>query len=313
MTTVPEQTPLEQLQAMNEQAGKSRRRSARPRNPTKKVEKFYRAQLKSIVRAINKEVEETVVPVVKEEKTDYLQDADPQYTRDAWADRIIEAIRRVARRFTEGEFASTYERLANRTVSMAEAESTDAFLKSVNEAAGVDMSSMLDQEGIQDYVQAAQYQNAQLIKSVPQEYLTRVENAVLGGIRDGDAPTKITQRIRESTGVTRRQAERIARDQTAKLTSEITERRQRSAGISYYKVITAGDERVTGKPGGKYPNAKISCWGISRKDVGYGPGVYRWDEGASWGGQTGLHPGRHHVNCRCASQPVFEWELPDND
>ena len=306
-----EQTPLEQLTAMTEQVGKERRRSAKPRNPVQKVERFYRVQLESIVRAIRKEIEQDVVPAVKGEKESYLQDA--AYTADGWADRIIAAIRRVARRYTEGEMGAAYERLAKRTVSMAEAESTDAFLKSVNEAAGVDMSRMMDQEGINEYVEAAQYQNAQLIKSVSQDYLSRVESAVIGGIRDGDAPTTITSRIREATGVSRRQAQKIARDQTAKLTSEITERRQRSAGIRYYKSITAGDERVTGKPGGKYPNAKISCWGIANQDVGYGPGVYRWDVGAEWGGQKGLHAGRHHINCRCSAKPVFSWEVEGNN
>lgn len=313
------QTPLEQLTEMNERVGKTRRRSARPRkNLGKDVERFYRAQLRSLVRAISKEVEAEVVPIVKQEKTEYLADSDttsPQhwkslYIRDNWADRVIEALRGIAGRFTTGAFASQYERLAARTVSMAESESTSAFVKSVNQAVGVDMTPMMTSEGMADYIQAAAYQNSELIKSVPADYLKRVENAVIGGIRDGEAPTTISRRIRESTGVTKRQADRIARDQTAKLTSEITERRQTQAGIKYYKAVDAGDERVTGRPGGKYPKAKISCWGIARQDIGYGPGVYRWDQGASWGGQKGLHPGRHHPQCRCTASPIFEWELP---
>lgn len=305
-----QQTPLEQLTEMNERVGSTRKKSARPRDPTKKVERWYRNQLKSLVRAMAKAVEEEVIPVVKAEKADYqVKDAEPVYTRDAWADRIIAALSSVSEQWVRG-FGEQYERMARRTVSMAEAESTQAFVKSVNEAVGVDMSAMIEQEGLQDYVEAATRQNAQLIRSVAEEHFTGIENAILGGVRGGESPSRIAQRIREQTGVSRRNAERIARDQTAKLTSEITERRHTQSGIQYYKAVTANDSRVTGKPGGKYPNAKISCWGIANQDIGYGPGIYKWSEGATWNGQKGLHPGRHHVNCRCVAVPKFEHELP---
>ncbi len=287
--------PLEQLQEMNEQAGKTRRRSAStPRDPTKDVERFYRAQLKSLVRMIKKEIEEGVIPVVKEEKAEYQADSVPTY--DAWADRVIEAIRRISRRFVQGEFQEQYERLARRTVSMAEAETTDAFVKSVNKAVGVDIRPMLDEEGMREYVQAASWQNAQLIKSIPEEYLKRVETAVVGGIRGGDAPSKIARNIREATGITRRRAELIARDQTAKLTGEISERRQKQAGVKYFKWITSKDERV----GDDHRRA-------ARRDVGYGPGVYRWDNPPP----EGVPGNSTRPNCRCTAKPVFEWELPN--
>lgn len=312
MTT--EQTPLEQLTAANERFGKSRKRPAKPRqNVGKDVERYYRTQLRSLVRLIQREIESEVMPIVKSEKRDYQADSDATDatpTMDNWADRIIAALRRLADRFVSEQFTSQYDRLARSTVSRADAESTEAFVASVNQAVGVDMRPLLSSEDMAAYTEAAAYQNAQLIKSVPEEYLKRVETAVLGGVRDGDAPSTISRRIQEATGVTRRRADILARDQVSKLTSEIGERRQRQSGISYYRSVTAGDERVTGNPAGKYPNAKISCYGIARKDVGYGPGVYRWDKGASWGGETGLHPGRHHPLCRCTATPVFDFELP---
>lgn len=311
-----EQTPLEALTAMNERAGKSRRRQARVRDYRKRVQQYYNAQLQSLVRLMAREVRENIIPVIKQERDDYRSmDAapDPQYTRDTWSDLLLDAWRRTMERFFSESFQSQYERIAQRTVSMANAESTEAFVESVNKAVGVDIRPMMSESGMQDYINVANQQNVQLIRSVPEQYFGRIESIVLGGVRDGDAPTLITRRIQEATGVTQRQAKTIARDQTAKLTSEITERRQRQSGVKYYRSVDAGDERVTGRPGGKYPNAKISCWGIARKDIGYGPGVYRWDKGASWGGQTGLHPGRHHINCRCTATPVFEWELPGNE
>lgn len=304
-----EQTPLEALTEMNAQVGKRRKRPARPVDSGKKVERFYRQQLRSLVRAINREVKEEVLPIIREEKASYTPDS--AYTKDSWSDRIIEALNRLIERYTGGMFEQQYQRLAARTVSMAEAETTQAFLNSVNKAVGVDLAPVLGSEGMRDYIDVATRSNANLIKSVPREYLDRVENAVLGGIRGGQAPAQISRNIQEATGVTERRARLLARDQSAKLSGEIAERRQTQAGINYYRSSTAGDSRVTGKPGGKYPNAKISCWGIANRDIGYGKGVYRWDEGASWGGESGLHPGSHHIRCRCTATPVFDFELPE--
>lgn len=281
---------------MNQRVSQTRKRSAKPRDPAEDVERFYRAQLKSLVRRLAKEIEEEVIPVVKQEKAEYQADS-AVYTRDAWADNIINAIRAIASRFGPGgAFESQYERLAQRTVSMAESASTDAFLRSVNEAVGVDMSSMLDQEGMREYVQAASFQNAELIKSVPEEHLKRVETAVLGGVRGGDSPSRIARRIREATGVTRRRAELIARDQTSKLTSEITEKRQKQAGVKYFKWVTSKDARV----GDDHRRA-------AERDVGYGPGVYRWDRPPP----EGVPGNATRPACRCVAVPRFEWELPN--
>jgi SPP1 gp7 family putative phage head morphogenesis protein len=230
---------------------------------------------------------------------------------DGWIERVIAALALSMASFQEGVFASHAERLASSTVSMTESETTKAFLESVNRAVGVDMTHVIGNEGLSDYIEAAAHENAQLIKSIPQEYFTDIQSAVIGGIRNGDAPSKIIKTIRAKTEATYNRAKLIARDQTAKLTSEINEQRQTNAGIKYYRSVDSGDERVSGRPGGKYPNAKISCWAIARQDIGYGPGVYRWDTGASYGGQTGLHPGKHHIQCRCTASPVFEWEVED--
>ena len=294
-----QQTPLEQLTEMNERVGKTRKKSARPRDPTAKIERYYRAQLRSLVRAMAKRVKEDVLPVVQEEKEAYRQstgDSAPNYTADAWSDRVINAIQAVAGEFISGIFAQQYERIARQTVSMAESETTEAFVKSVNEAVGVDMGPILDNEGMQDYVQAATRQNVGLIKSLPEEYFTGIEYAVLGGIRGGDAPSTIANKIQKQTGIHERKARTIARDQTSKLTGEITERRQRQAGIKHFQWITSKDERV----GDDHRRA-------AKRDVGFGPGIYRWDKPP----KEGVPGNSTRPNCRCTARPVFEWELPE--
>ena len=104
-----EKKPLEQLVEANERVGKTRKKAAKPRDPTAKVERFYRAQLKSLVRRVNKVVEEEVLPVVKQEKAEYQ--ADSAYTRDNWAERVTAALRAVLNQFVGGAFEEQYERL----------------------------------------------------------------------------------------------------------------------------------------------------------------------------------------------------------
>lgn len=284
-----------------------RKKAARPVRLSDKPEVYYRNQLNSLIRAMNLAIECEVMPVVKREKPDYTGDAVPTF--DGWADRVIAALQAVGATFATEAFQQQARRIAVGTVSMADAESTQAFLKSVNSAVGVDLSNMIQSEGLTDYIEASISQNINLISSVRDQYLAQVQSAVLEGMRAGDAPTSIAKRIQEESGVSRRRAKLIARDQVAKLNSDITERRQEAAGVTHYRWVTSKDQRVSGAPSGKYPNAKIKCYEIARKDEGNGPGVYSWKRGASYAGQTNLHPGRAHVGCRCTSTPIFSWEL----
>lgn len=240
---------------------------------------------------------EALEPELKRLKPDYI--ADSVITLDGWTEQILSAIRRVSRRFTSSLFDAQIARVAASTVSRAEADNAEDFRDSVNKAVGVDFQLITRPQGMQDYLEASTAENVNLIKSIPTEYFQKVEAIVLGGMKDGLAPTAIAKQIQEQTGATARRAKLIARDQVSQLNSDLTRQRQAAAGIEFYKAVDAGDQRVSGAPGGKYPNAKISCYGIARQDIGYGPGIYKVSEGAPWGGMTGLHPGKHHVLCRC--------------
>jgi len=304
-------TPLEILTRTNSELLAKRKRPAKPIQPSDAVERYYRTQLRSLVRAMARAVAEEVMPVVRDEKAAYIGDADRSVVMDRWIDRVIEALQRASALFIGQAFEAQAARVARSTVSMAEAESTKAFLKSVNQAVGVDLSPVLSQQGMAEYIDASVLDNVALIRSVSEQYFERVQNIVLGGMRNGDHPTSIAKALQHQTGITDRRAKAIARDQVAKLNSQIVQRRQVQAGITHFRWVTANDERVTGRPGGRYANAKIKCYEIAKRDIGFGPGVYPWSRGASYAGETNLYPGRAHVACRCTASPVFEWQLPN--
>lgn len=296
--------PLEQLTEMTSRV--RRNRQAPIVDPTERIESEYASQLRELVRIMARAVKQEVLPVVKEEKQSYKSvDAYPGPitrmarmvgipTKDTWSDRILSAIRRVREQFEGEVFRQQSERLAQRTVRRADALTTESFVKSVNKAVGVDLGPILDAEEMQDYINVSAQQNAELIKSIPQEYFKRIEEAVIGGVRGGEAPTSITRKIQEATGVSRRRARFIARDQTSKLTGEINERRQRQAGVKYFRWRTAQDQRV----GDDHRRA-------ANRRTKFGKGIYRWDRPPP----EGIPGSSTRPNCRCYAVPVFEWEI----
>lgn len=294
-------TPLEQLQEATAERQSKRRRPAKPVKPPESAERFYRSQLRSLVRTMAESIERHVVPTLKRIK--------PEYTADSWSDDIESSLEAAWAPFAAAGMEVMYQRLAREFVSRVAQDTTERLVRSVNQAAGVNLGPIFEADDMRDFMRVSIEQNTSLISSVPEEYFKRVRTVVYQGVAGKTAPTTIASRIQEATGVSYRRARVIARDQVGSITSQVNERRQNQAGIRHYRAVDAGDERVTGRPGGKYPNARISCWGIARKDVGFGPGIYRWDKGASWGGETGLHPGRHHPQCRCTASPVFAWEV----
>lgn len=278
-------------------ARKRKPRAPDPVKPSEDAERFYRGQLKALVRLMSQQLYAVLGPELARLKPQYT--ADSVATLDGWTDDILAVIRRVSSTFTTNLFDQQARRVAAGTISRAEADNAEDFRKSVNRAVGVDFELITKPKGMVDYLEASTAENVNLIKSIPAEYFQRVETIVLGGMKSGLAPTAIAKQIQAQTGVSARRAKLIARDQVSQLNSDLTRQRQTAAGIEFYRVETANDQRVSGDPGGKYPNAKISCYGIAKQDIGYGPGVYKVSEGATWRGFTGLHPGKHHPLCRC--------------
>ena len=84
-----------------------------------------------------------------------------------------------------------------------------------------------------DVMRATIAENVALIKSVPQQYLLQVEGDVMRAVQVGGDLAPLAQRLEHNYGVTRRRAQFIARDQSAKVTSAVTRVRQQELGIQY--------------------------------------------------------------------------------
>lgn len=131
-------------------------------------------------------------------------------------------------------------------------------------------------------------ENVELIRSIPEDTLDKMKEIVYEGFSKGKTTTRMVRDIRNAYKVSRRRAQLIARDQTAKLNGRIQQAQQQDAGITEYIWCTTGDERV--RAGHRKLNGK----------------KIRWDDPPVVDERTGrkCHPGQDY-QCRCIGRPVF--------
>jgi len=157
-----------------------------------------------------------------------------------------------------------------------------------------------DSQVLQDYLDASVYDNTQLIKSIPSQYLTRVQTIVTTNTRAGLRPSAITKVIQDEFGVTERRAKMIARDQTSKLTGDLMEKRQREAGFPYFEWNDSDDSRV-----------RARHEQLANRVTAYGRGIYRWDNLPLSDEGKPIKPGSDY-QCRCIAIPISQREVDEN-
>lgn len=242
----------------------------------------YNRKLQQIVKLVQADIDVELVPAIKQ--------SVPEYVADAWSDVIAAALQRLVTRWTSPFARQQAREIAGSFV-------TDASTRALRKTVGIDLYGGNDQ--LIDYLKAAADQNAALITSIPAQYLEQVSNIVTGNMRAGMRPSYIEEALVKQFGVTQRRAKLIARDQTSKIQGEITRIRQVNSGITYFRWLTAHDERV-----------RPSHVAVGKRDVGYGPGVFKWSDLPVVDGVP-TFPGQP-INCRCVAVPVTAAQVERN-
>lgn len=139
-----------------------------------------------------------------------------------------------------------------------------------------------------DILHAVTNENVSLIKSIPSEYLQKVEGSVMRSIQKGHDIGGLADELQKHYGVTKKRARFIARDQTTKTVSAMNRARQVELGIetAVWKHSHAGKQpRPThlANDGNEY----------NVKEGWYDPAVGEY-----------IFPGEL-PNCRCTSRSVI--------
>ena len=198
-------------------------------------------------------------------------------------------------RIAQNEFDNASDALANSFVDDTTTEHKERYDNMVKAALGVEFASIIDGNDMVEALNKAVAENVGLIESVPQEQHTKVQKAIRDHF-NGDLQTTLPKRLQQIGGITDRRAKFIARDQIASLTGDITEIRNKEAGMGRYVWRNQQDRRVVGNPSGLYPKGNrrhMDHWHREGKE-------FSWDKPPRDG-----HPGKA-INCRCFSTPIID-------
>lgn len=147
---------------------------------------------------------------------------------DAPADELNRTVKRLARRW-QRRFNDGADDLARFFSKSARARS-DAQLKAILRDAGFSVQ-FKPTAVMRDVMKATVAENVQLIRSIPQQYLTGVQGDVMRSVATGRDLAQLTEDLQEKYGVTKNRAAFIAIDQNNKATSAMTKVRQTELGI----------------------------------------------------------------------------------
>lgn len=146
------------------------------------------------------------------------------------------------------------------------------------------------------------------ISGSAKDFYADIRSTVLTAVRNNVTYEDLVDILmRKEMGFDLKRAEFLARDLTGKLNGTITQKLHQSLGIDTYFWQTAADERVRGRPGGRYPDALPSHWAMDSLVCSWSdPSIVSFDYGRHWVPRLAnmpiYHPGMDW-RCRCLGTP----------
>ena len=245
----------------------------RPIEPPATIERELQAITRRIVAAWSRELREAILPAYSA-ALDRMQ-------RDEATDPVEAAIEGAESEL--GRLEAELIALLGVWVLRVETWHRRRFAALVKGGARLDVSAFLSRFDLEDEIAAVLERNAGLMKGLSDNTRKEISQIVYQGILDQTPRRTIGKQISRRLAIARNRADLIARDQTAKLASELDRLRQQQAGIEEYIWRTARDERVRSTHAAQ--EGKRHRWDTPV------PGVVR--------------PG-YEINCRCKARAYVE-------
>lgn len=255
-----------------------------PVRPNLGIEAAYRRKLQALVAEMAASFNYWMKAAYRANEPAIAQDATP-------AAELQAAFEKLAKRW-RGRFKDAAPELAEYFATAASRRST-AALQAILKRGGYSVEFKTT-PALRDIIRATVEQNVQLIKSIPEEYLTQVQGEVMRSVQAGRDLAPLAQALENQYGVTKGRAAFIARSQNNMATAAITRARQEQAGIIEADWSHSG--------GGKEPRPTHVANNGKRYDVAkgwYDPQAYKVKGGGFRG--AWIWPGQL-LNCRCVSR-----------
>ncbi|KQT52208.1 MULTISPECIES: phage minor head protein [unclassified Aureimonas] len=242
------------------------------------AQKEYLRAERAMLRALAARTMSDVVPQVEAE----IARQRSALTQDALFSGMFETLKDLA--VTLGIIA---EGTVSRILGLEAGRHTEKWKASVRSTLGIDIAAVVSQEDLGDKLQDAVGRNASLIKSLASDTVAKVERAAYDAVLQGQTAKQFRERLTEEFGVADRRAKVIARDQVAKLTSDLNRFRHVQAGVTSYAWSTSHDERV-----------RARHKALEGKEYEYGKPT---------DAENGLPPGQP-IQCRCVARGIVYFD-----
>lgn len=257
-----------------------------------KIENEYKRLLLSFNRSVKKRITTSLLPLVNKRDISSLYNFDADDDIDLILDQISQDMEREVL-------------LTKRASRLIGSRVIDFTLRNIKDSIAEDFIRPSPTFGVNIFAnndinltklsRAWSSTNARLITSIPSELLDNVARVVNSGFRNGSTITVIKADLQKQFKISDNRAKLIARDQIAKLSSDVARYQSLQLGFDFYIWVTANDDRV--RKSHSVLNGKVCSW----KD----PTVYKnniqekkWRKRSSIGGVE-LNIGQD-FQCRCS-------------
>lgn len=233
---------LNQLKPLIQQQSKrkrGRKAKAKPVRVSRKLELDYTRALLAIVEDMHTETVKALMPLIEQPS---IGDGK-RIVNDSIFSDFKTAFSKTANT-VKAKVSGIAEALAQTVVSKQGQQSDNQLSAMIQQRTGIDFSGLMSDSVLREAVDEAVAANISLINSIPQQYLDRVEQAVMASLQAGTLNTTLADELKKIKGVTDSRAKLIARDQLGKINSRLSQIRQQSLGITHYFWSTSHDERV---------------------------------------------------------------------
>lgn len=252
----------------------ARRPAGRPRDP-RRLEARYTRDLDRLNARLGREVLRVLGPALREIERE--QDGQRQDQVGAGLEVALGTLRAVLTRLVQRTAPGLVDR---------QGRAINGF--NTREIERVIRVSLGDQDGrAQQLLATWRSENLALIQSLPDRLLSDIQEILERAIPAGVPVRQLRTMLQQRINVSRSRAELIARDQTLKANSNLTQVRHEEAGIRQYRWSTSRDERVRSSHAAL--EGQVFSW--SRPPVTNAAGDRN-------------HPGED-FQCRCVAIPVI--------
>lgn len=250
------------------------------------AERNYTKELLKINNLFWKEVEKTIIPsisiLVSQSKT---MRGDEKRFDSIWLQQLKQIIEKTYFDFEKIVSKPSIEIITKEQAEKISIMNKTQFVKVIHSA--VSVNPITSENWLEPQMKAFQSQNTDLITKLSKEQRDRIEQTLYTNLSSGKGIEQITKELKKNKQFGIKRSKLIARDQTNKFNSQLTQLRQKEIGISYYIWTTSRDERV-----------RASHRALDGKKID-------WSKPPAEG-----HAGEP-IQCRCIAQPVIDDEMFD--